>query len=67
LRQFMEQAPGPRGSPHCPQPPADGIRVAAAPWPVCAAKAENCRSSALLWHDGHDGVSAPRTRVSKRR
>ncbi len=62
--QFIEQAPGPRGSPQLPQGP--GIsRAAALELPEWAEKTESCFSSFSLLHEGHCGVSLePRTSVS---
>jgi hypothetical protein len=44
----MEQAPGPRGSPHVPQAPGppDDAQLEVAPTP----KAENCFSSLVVLH-----------------
>lgn len=62
--QFIEQAPGPRGSPQEPQGPG-ASRAAALELPEWAEKTESCRSSLLLLHEGHWGVSPePRTSVS---
>src|SRR5215467_6522270 len=60
----MEQAPGPRGSPQVPQGPTDSL--GADPPLADTAKTESCGASFLLWHLGHPGFSAPKTRASKR-
>ena len=61
----MEQAPGPRGSPHDPQEPegmdGDG------PDPLAeTANTESCGVSFLPSHLGHEAFSLPYTRASKR-
>src|SRR5690242_13924912 len=65
--QFSEQAPGPRGSPHMPQGPADA--TAGADWlgdGAPTANTESCFWSSALAHDGHAGVSPALVRNSKR-
>jgi hypothetical protein len=64
--QFMEQAPGPRGSPHRPHPTgSDRWGVALAP-PVCAANAESRRSSVVAPQEGQARGASPRTSSSHR-
>ncbi len=62
-RQFVEQEPGPRGSPQLPQDPGDASE-AAAPFPLLTAKTESCFSSFTLSHDGHRGVSSEELNTS---
>ena len=64
--QFIEQEPGPRGSPHRPQ--ADGPNCAGAALPEDAptAKTESCFSSSWLAHDGQAGFVEPCTMASNR-
>src|ERR1051326_8408239 len=59
----MEQAPGPRGSPHAPQGGA-GLALAALSPPT--AKLESCWSSRLLSHLGQVAFWLPSTIASKR-
>jgi len=56
-RQFMEQAPGPRGSPQLPQapPPPDGDQPSVAPTP----NGENCLSSLVVLHFGQAASAEP--------
>ena len=64
--QFIEQAPGPRGSPHEPQAPT-GICVASDAGLEVLAANTDCRfSSVVPWHDGHSGVEALRVSHSNR-
>lgn len=64
--QFIEQEPGPRGSPHEPQAPT-GICVAPDAGLEVLAANTDCRfSSVVPWHDGHSGVEAPRVSHSNR-
>lgn len=64
--QFIEQEPGPRGSPHDPHAPT-GISVAPdAALEVLAANTDCRFSSVVPWHDGHSGVEAPRVSHSNR-
>jgi hypothetical protein len=62
--QFIEQAPGPRGSPQLPQapPPPEGIHPPDADTP----KAENCFSNFVAWHWGQTALVDPWTNSSKR-
>src|SRR6478609_6337783 len=61
----MEQAPGPRGSPHDPQAPP-GLAGAVGSWDFSprTAKLESCWLSRLLSHLGHAAFCAPRTMAS---
>jgi hypothetical protein len=61
----MEQAPGPRGSPHDPQGPL-GLAEAADSWDFSprTAKLESCWLSRLLSHLGHAAFCVPRTIAS---
>ena len=52
--QFIEQAPGPRGSPQLPQGSGE---EAAAPFFVLAENTEICCSNFWLSQDGHRGTS----------
>ena len=54
----MEQAPGPRGSPQLPHPPAEGALLLAEPFAETA-NTESCGASFLLWHLGHSAFSLP--------
>jgi len=63
IGQFIEQAPGPRGSPQLPHPPAGALARAGAA-PACAANTDCLRSRVLLWQAGHSGVSDERTNTS---
>jgi hypothetical protein len=56
--QFMEQAPGPRGSPHDPQGPDDGEGDEDDPL-ADTAKNESCGASLVVWHFGHSAFSFP--------
>ena len=60
----MEQAPGPRGSPHIPQEDVDGA-PGEDEGPFATAKTDSCFSSSALSQDGQLGVSCPRVRYSK--
>ncbi len=60
--QFRLHAPGPRGSPHVPQPPA-GTAGSRGPDDETA-KTESCLSSAWLRHDGQAGAREAVTSVS---
>src|SRR5574341_1065839 len=62
--QFMEQEPGPRGSPQLPQAPdpLDVVQLAVAPTP----KAENCFASLVVLHFGQPASVAPCTNNSNR-
>jgi hypothetical protein len=63
--QFLEQAPGPRGSPQAPQA-AMGMASAADPSPFTpAANTDSCFSRDVLLHEGHSTVVDARTSVSK--
>jgi hypothetical protein len=61
----MEQAPGPRGSPHDPQGPL-GLAAAADSWDFSprTAKLESCWLSRLLSHLGQAAFCVPRTIAS---
>src|SRR6478609_5620500 len=61
----MEQAPGPRGSPHDPQGPL-GTAEAPDSWDFSprTAKLESCWLSRLLSHLGHAAFCVPRTMAS---
>jgi hypothetical protein len=61
--QFMEQAPGPRGSPHEPQP-REGA-VSARPPPEETAKTERSLRRFRLSHAGQTGRVFPETNCSK--
>jgi hypothetical protein len=63
--QFIEQAPGPRGSPHVPQGPDGGAIVDLAGPLECAANTDSCFCSSTPWHAGHDGDCLSRVRYSK--
>lgn len=62
--QFIEQAPGPRGSPQDPQAPDPLVLAQSelAPTP----KGENCFCSFVALHDGQAGVVEPCTIASNR-
>jgi hypothetical protein len=60
----MEQAPGPRGSPHIPQGAADGV-PGEDEGPFATAKTDSCFSSSALSQAGQLAVSCPRVRYSK--
>ena len=62
--QFIEQDPGPRGSPHDPQGPIDSFAEKAAPPLAPTAKAERRFRKSSLSQDGHDGVWSARVRYS---
>jgi hypothetical protein len=65
--QFIEQDPGPRGSPQDPQAPPSGICVGpAAVADVLAANTDWRFSKSVPWQDGHSGVAAPRVSHSNR-
>src|SRR5690349_5033125 len=59
----MEQAPGPRGSPHDPQAPGEA-EAGELPFALTA-NTESCGASFTLWHLGHCAFSAPYTNASK--
>ena len=62
-RQFIEQDPGPRGSPQLPQaPPPDGTHPPVAPTP----NGENCFSSFVARHFGQTASVEPCTNNSNR-
>ena len=64
--QLSEQEPGPRGSPHVPQPPI-GTCVAPEDGDAERAAKTDCRfSSSVPRHDGHSGVADPRVSHSNR-
>lgn len=60
----MEQAPGPRGSPHIPQGAADGV-LGEDEGPVATANPDSCFSSSALAQAGQLGASRSRVRYSK--
>src|SRR5690348_9702402 len=62
--QFIEQAPGPRGSPQLPQGAGDEAKLFSE---LPTAKLDNCCSRFFPEQDGQRGESAPRTTASKRR
>ncbi len=64
VSQFVEQAPGPRGSPHEPQEPADSAEERADP--LETAKTERSRSTRALSQSGHSMRPFPLTNLSKR-
>ena len=54
-RQFREQAPEPRGSPHRPHgATSDELEEA-----VLTANVDSVRCKSVAWHAGHSGVSCP--------
>ena len=63
-RQFIEQEPGPRGSPQVPQGPGplDVAQSAVAPTP----NGENCFCSLVALQDGQAGMVEPCTSSSNR-
>jgi hypothetical protein len=62
----MEQAPGPRGSPHIPQGAAEGVAAREDDdAPFATAKTDSCFSSSALAQAGQLGVSRSRVRNSK--
>jgi hypothetical protein len=63
-RQFIEQEPGPRGSPQEAQPPGNDLSDCPSALPT--ANADNCFSSEVLAQCGHDGAVELQTMVSKR-
>jgi hypothetical protein len=67
-RSGIEQAPGPRGSPHDPQPPdgpADSANDPELRLPATA-NTESCGANCLLWHFGQDAFWLPKIRASNR-
>jgi len=64
IYQFMEQEPGPRGSPQVPQAPdpLDVAQLAVAPTP----NAENCFASLVVLHFGQATTVEPCTNNSNR-
>ena len=55
--QFIEQDPGPRGSPQVPQAPIFGSGYFIGELcPTRVAKADSFRSSVVAWQAGHSGV-----------
>jgi len=62
--QFIEQDPGPRGSPQDPQGPIDSFADIVEPPFAPTAKADRRLRSSSLSHDGHDGVWPARVRYS---
>lgn len=60
----MEQAPGPRGSPHDPQGDAEGV-LSGDEAPFATANTDSCFSSSALAHAGQLGDSRSRVRYSK--
>ena len=60
----MEQAPGPRGSPHIPQGAADGA-PSEDEEPFATANTDSCFSSSALAQAGQLGASPSRVRYSK--
>jgi hypothetical protein len=55
-RQFMEQEPGPRGSPHVPQAPAGAAANAEGAGAFeLTANTDSCFSSSALAHEGQLG------------
>ena len=60
----MEQAPGPRGSPHIPQEAADGV-ARDDDGAFATANTDSCFSSSALAQAGQLGVSRSRVRNSK--
>jgi hypothetical protein len=60
----MEQAPGPRGSPHMPQGEAEGV-AREDDEPFATANTDSCFSSSALAQAGQLGVSRSRVRYSK--
>jgi hypothetical protein len=63
--QFIEQEPGPRGSPQEPQPPPDPD-VTGHPPVAPTPNAENCLSNAVALQPGQAGTALPCTNSSKR-
>jgi hypothetical protein len=61
----MEQAPGPRGSPHIPQGAAEGVAAREDDAPFATANTDSCFSSSALAQAGQLGVSRSRVRNSK--
>ena len=62
----MEQAPGPRGSPHAPHGPAGASSARGDEALVLTAKVDNCLLRAVPSHDGHTGARSARVKCSKR-
>ncbi len=60
----MEQAPGPRGSPHVPQGAADAV-LSEDEGPFATANTDSCFSSSALAQAGQLGDSRSRVRYSK--
>jgi hypothetical protein len=60
----MEQAPGPRGSPHDPQDPVGMAGWEDPPLFADTAKTESWGCSFLLWHFGHSAFCCPKTKAS---
>jgi hypothetical protein len=64
----MLQAPGPRGSPHVPQPPGDAAAALEDDEDLVeTANVESCFSRLRLWQAGHDGGRSPVTNCSNGR
>ena len=63
--QFIEQAPGPRGSPHAPHALGAASRAEYFGDSAPTAKTDNCFSMSALWHDGHANTVCSRTSNSK--
>ncbi len=59
----MEHVPGPRGSPHDPQPPIVGAGLEANPFAETA-NTESFGVSFLPLHLGHSALSLPNTSAS---
>jgi hypothetical protein len=64
VRQLMEQAPGPRGSPHAPQGDAAAV-LSGDEAPFATANTDSCFSSSALAQAGQLGDSRSRVRYSK--
>src|SRR5262249_56135118 len=63
--QPAAQAPGPRGSPHVPQPAVTGAGVAPSSRERARAVTDSTRVSSVAPQDGQDGTSSRRTSCSK--
>src|SRR5262249_54258282 len=63
--QPAAQAPGPRGSPHVPQPAVTGAGVASSSRERARAVTDSTRVSSVAPHVGQDGASSRRTSCSK--
>lgn len=64
IAQSHAQEPGPRGSPHRPQPPGVGSGAASPPVERPTLVTESTRSTSVARHAGHAGCPSPNTSSS---